>query len=871
MPTRPIATISFRHRLIAAAIAAGVAIAFAQNSRPALAQQGTGQTKKTDDPSERPGIPEPIKLTDDEWLTHAVFDRLRLSVDDVPDRVNLVKKNDKDANGKLDKPEWPDGMPYFFESFDWNSDGFVDDRELLGLILDVEPLDERPMPKPAPGAPADAKIRVILATGEHLEFEVQRSRIVDVKYFEDMLLEQGRKALQKSDTDKAFEIINLVAERQAQWRGLDETLKEFWLREAKARMAKLEYERALDLLHEMKQYCDRLGIAEHPDAATETGFALKGAVEGLFGNKQYLLARHRLLTIAKDYPNHPTVKQMYDRFIQGTEADPGAERYRQQARQKESAGQNREACNLIIQAASMWPSLPGLEADFKRIFAKYPILHVGVRELPERFSPWAPPGTPDTRVAQLMHIPLMEVSGVGEKTVYSSRILSDIESSELGRRLTLRVKPGLLWSDGEKPITAHDVARSISIRSDKKIPNHDAALASVLKEVRVTSPSEVVSDLNQIPLRAQSNFLFNVAAGHRLQGDRLDQNTTVGAGPFRLLDKKTGVEVSLEANKHFFAGTPKIAEIVERKYGNGKDAVKALLTGELTLLEHVPHADLKRIEAHPDELTLVRGAVPALHAISFDFKARAELQNWALRRALVYAIDRQAILEGPLLNGPAREGDELVNGPFPRGSFAFLPDLQYWPHDPVLAKGLADAAKKELRVQNLKFTMQHPDTEEATEACKFIKEYWRNILKVDVDLVARPTQQLEEEVALGRRFELVYRVHYVRDPVLDAARVLCLGPPIAPDGAVMPNAATAWLRKNLRELAFATGWPLAREKLELLQHQARDDVALIPLWQLTDYYAFNNRLKGVADNSIGIYQDAEKWQVEPWYRKDTEK
>jgi hypothetical protein len=105
--------------------------------------------------------------------------------------------------------------------------------------------------------------------------------------------------------------------------------------------------------------------------------------------------------------------------------------------------------------------------------------------------------------------------------------------------------------------------------------------------------------------------------------------------------------------------------------------------------------------------------------------------------------------------------------------------------------------------------------------------------------------------------------------VLDAARVLCLGPPIAPDGAVMPNAASGWLRQSLRDLEFATGWPLANEKLALLQHQARDDVALIPLWQLNDYYAYQKRLKGVVNNSIGMYQDAEKWQIDPWYRKDS--
>ena len=92
---------------------------------------------------------------------------------------------------------------------------------------------------------------------------------------------------------------------------------------------------------------------------------------------------------------------------------------------------------------------------------------------------------------------------------------------------------------------------------------------------------------------------------------------------------------------------------------------------------------------------------------------------------------------------------------------------------------------------------------------------------------------------------------------------------IAKPKRCLPNAASAWLRQNLRELEFATGWPRANEILALLQHQASDDVALVPLWQLYDYYAFQKRLTGVVNQSIGMYQDAEKWQIEPWYRKDS--
>jgi peptide/nickel transport system substrate-binding protein len=856
-------------RIVTGSVTIAVVATLAASNSTVRAQQGADDSKKDETVTELL-VPPPIKPEDDQWL-EIEFDRLRLAIDNVnfPDRITVIAKNDRNGDKKLSPEEWPTTVPYKFENFDWNEDGFVDDRELIGVIVDVELLAERPLPKIAPGTPQDAKLMVTLATGIREEVLIPRNKVVEVKYLEDLLIEQGRRALTKGNIDQAFELFNAVAERQPEWRNLHLALADFWYREAETRMTLLQFERAIDLLHEMKQYCEKHNSPEHPQTRTLMGYAIKGIIESAVNNKQFMLARPRLFRMEKDYPDHPMIKQLYDKLINGSEAQPGAERLRQQAKEREAAGQLRDACFLILQAADIWPQLPGLNEDFQRIFGKYPILHVAVRELPHRFSPWATPGTADARAAQLLHMPLMEVSGVGENTKYSSRILEDPELSELARQITLRVKPRLLWSDGEKRITGHDVARSITTRADRSIPNYDAALASVIKEVKVPSVNQVVVDLNRHSLRPQSNFLFNLAAGHRLQGDRFDQGTAVGAGPFRAHNRRTDSEVYLMANKNFYSGPPKIAEIVERRYINGKDAVKALLSGDVALVEHVPAKEKKRLEARSSEFTLARGAVPALHAIAFDFRTRYELQNWALRRAMVYAIDRLSILEGSILEAPSSDEDQLVNGPFPKGSYAFEPELEPWPYDPVLAKGLTDAAKKELKVQSLSFRLHYPDIEEAREACRFVKQYWE-IVGINVELRPTAPQLLEEEIAVGQRFELVYRVHYVRDPVLDAARVLCLGPPIAPDGAVMPNAASAWLRQNLRDLEFATDWPIARNKLRIIQKQAHDDVALIPLWQLTDHYAYQNRLQGVVDQSLGMYQDAEKWQIKPWYRQDEE-
>ena len=101
--------------------------------------------------------------------------------------------------------------------------------------------------------PTDTKVPVALATGTHSEHLLQRNKIIDARYFEDLLIDQGRRAMVRGNMDQAFELLNAVAERQPELSGLHVALAEFWYREAEARMQFLQYERAIDLLHEMKE------------------------------------------------------------------------------------------------------------------------------------------------------------------------------------------------------------------------------------------------------------------------------------------------------------------------------------------------------------------------------------------------------------------------------------------------------------------------------------------------------------------------------------------------------------------------------------------------------------------------------------------
>lgn len=778
------------------------------------AKTPTKKAAETESPNE--DLPPPREVKDEEWLTMPPFDRIVL------------------------KPQ------------------------VGGQIFDVELLETRPLPLiSTPDNPLKPVVKVYLV-GQGDEFELPLQHILQVKHFEDLLLEQAQAAVTKGDMDRGFELIQAVALRTPDWRGLNERMLDLWYREARLLGAELyNAERAVQRFHEVRKFCIESKLPEPDGNADGMGRAVNYLVETAHGRKDYVRARHYLTLLEVDYPAHEITKKWLSTF------ESEAQAARTEALTKSAAGLPREATYAILRAADEWPNLDGIKDDFDRIFSNYPILPVGVRELPPRLSPWAPPGTPDARVAPLLHVLLMEISAVGENGQFSFPLLRDFRMEEAGRRAVLQLKPNLRWSDGEKPVTAMDLARSITMRCDPRLPSFDAAVASAVSRVSVPSWNEVVVDLKRAQLRPQANFLFNLASGHRFaiyRGNAMEDSETIGAGPFRFLARTAAGEAFYTANPHFVGGKPKIAEVTERRYATGKDAVNALLSGDVALVEQVPIKQLRRLEPRKD-LQVIAGSVPAVHVISFDFRSRFEFHNRTLRRAMAYAIDRKRILEQFLLDGPAGERGDLIQGPFPKETFAFDANLETLAYNAYQAKGLADAAKKELSVSGgLRFRLYLPDVEEAREACTMIQAYWK-VIGIDVDLQPRPIQEIEEDIAEGRHFELVYRIHHVRDPVLDAARVLCLGRPISSDGA-MANCASGWLRQNLRELELATNWGVATEKLQLLQTQARTDIAIIPLWQLTEYHAMHERLSGPTKNPLAFYQGVETWQIAPWFRRD---
>jgi len=63
-----------------------------------------------------------------------------------------------------------------------------------------------------------------------------------------------------------------------------------------------------------------------------------------------------------------------------------------------------------------------------------------------------------------------------------------------------------------------------------------------------------------------------------------------------------------------------------------------------------------------------------------------------------------------------------------------------------------------------------------------------------------------------------------------------------------------------RQLQQAPAWQEVRKILHRIHRIAHDEVAVVPLWQLTEHFAYHRSLRGIGDRPVSLYQNVEQWR-----------
>lgn len=314
------------------------------------------------------------------------------------------------------------------------------------------------------------------------------------------------------------------------------------------------------------------------------------------------------------------------------------------------------------------------------------------------WSPMAPASGPDGIVMSLIYDQLI---GINDKFELIPRLAADLpEISEDGLTITYKLTEGLKWSDGE-PLTAQDVLFTYNLMLDPDTgssasgrfadvvgaPEVAAGTAETAAgftapddltfEIKLTKPNVgLVGQMLNIYILPE-HILKDVPRADMKTHEFFTQNPSVGAGPYTFVEYAADQYVHVKKNPNYRLGEPSIDEIYLRPVTSDV-ATAQLGTGEMDLVQISP-ADIETVEAL-DGVEVSSGSGAGYIRMSANENV-PYLKDKRLRQAMLYAIDRQQLIDEALA-GKAQP----VNASF-MGDAA-PDDLETYEYNPQKAKDL---------------------------------------------------------------------------------------------------------------------------------------------------------------------------------------
>ena len=701
------------------------------------------------------------------------------------------------------------------------------------------------------------------------DYKVKRSNIKKIEYFEDLLLNECDRLVMAHDYARAFECCLRVQVRNAGWPGLDDHVNRVLFAEGGRALIDGDGERGLRLLGEL------LGRKrDYPGLLDQIGGAYTKRIERALKLGLYARGRRVLHEFMELAPEHVMVKAMRALYVN-----------RASQIVKDTADLNLpERLDGLTLALRIWPDQDDVRALYTKAFAAEPTLDVAVTDVAAPLGPWVR-SPADARLTRLLYRPILAgTDDEARKGNKPGQLALSLESSDLGRRLLLKIRPGIFWSDGSRPASAIDVARDLVDRTDPHSPRYEARWAELLDRVEAADPTRIEVRFNRAPLRPALWLLGPVGPAHASIDGRVattgQDRPLVTDGAYQCF-KANGeqVELRLRDDREISADgeavtpgglapvlTPRIKRIREVRLAAGQSAVGALRRGEVSLIDHVPPEQVAGLAASGD-IKVGSYAHPEVHVIALDGRNLA-LRSRSLRRALSYAVDRKGLLEDHLLKHPATDRDTVADGAFPKGSCADAPAVKPLESHPWLAKMLVAAARKELGGQPIRLNLEYPAIPEVKVMAQKLADSFR-FAGIEIETAEVLPSRLEAELRAGRRFDLAYRVLRCDEPVFDAGMLLCPGgTKHPPEANALASTASPRTLQLLLQLERASEWPTARGLVLQIDRESRDELPVIPLWQLVDHYAWRDRLKGPTDSADDLYHGIETWEIAPWIATD---
>ena len=497
------------------------------------------------------------------------------------------------------------------------------------------------------------------------------------------------------------------------------------------------------------------------------------------------------------------------------------------------------------------------------------IVNIGVTSSLNTLNPLLMDGVEMNKYATgLMFLPLTEL----DKDMKFEGMLADSITAEDGKDFLVHIDDKAVWSDGE-PVTADDVVYT-ALRLCSPVIANPAMMYYVFEGVGDDGFVEEGADhvegitkvddktvrfttkepMSIITFQASYARYFMTLPKHKIEGisekelasSQWFNQPDVVSGPYKVTEFDRDHYVSYEANKDYWKGAPKI-ERLNIKIVEGSQLYSGLKSGEIDVTQNtmssIPMEDYESIQAL-DNVTSSFGEPVINQSV---FINTLNVQDVKVRQAMLYAIDRQQLLEQLLKgNGEVADGFLSSASPYYDGSLTPAPyDLEK--AKDLLAESGWDGSK------TLRFYVDSGDAT-FTNAASVIAAQWA-AAGIKTDIQTMDINTLMSTAASGD-FD-VMSVQYTYPPVDPYADIAwLLGGNGSWTGYTSPEVAGALSKVQLTNDAGEL-----KDLYSVVDKKVQADVPMFPAYIIKPMAAANKRLTGVEPTVYGFFNHVEQWDI----------
>lgn len=497
------------------------------------------------------------------------------------------------------------------------------------------------------------------------------------------------------------------------------------------------------------------------------------------------------------------------------------------------------------------------------------IINVGVTNTLGSLNPLLLNGGEINKYATgLMFLPLMEL----DADLNFEGMLADSITTEDNKNFIVHIDDAATWSDGT-PVTADDVVYT-ALRLASPVIGNTAMMYYVFEGVgddgfveegaesidgiqKVDDKTVQFTTKEEMPITTFENsyarYLLTLPKHVIEQYSEEELSTAdwfnhpdVVSGPFIVTDFDVDHYISYEANKDYWKGAPKIDKL-NIKIVDGSQLYAGLQSGEIDITQQtmsdIPQEDYESVEAL-DNVDVVYGSPVTNQSVFIQTKNVPDVK---VRQAMLYAIDRQQILE-ELLSGHG----EIVDGFLSSASPFYDDSLTPVSYDPEKAKALLEEAGWD-GSQTIRFYVNSGDST-FVNAASIIAAEWAAVgIKAEIQTVDFATLM---SVAGTEDYD-VLAVQYTYAPVDPY-----------PDVAWLLGGEGSWtgysddtLNDALTKSQLTSDPEETKELFSVVDKKVQEDVPMFSAYVISAQGAVSKRITGATPSVYGFFNDVQNWDV----------